>query len=81
MNEHIREHIPALIEAIKEVPNYNKNNSVKRVENFEVESIGSNHVKLKWDAKTSKDIFLKFIEVKEINFIVKRQTLLVELKR
>lgn len=82
MNEHIREHIPALIEAIKEVPNYNKNNSVKRVENFEVESIGSNHVKLKWDAKTSKDIFFEIyrskrdkLYCKETNLIGRTQAL------
>ncbi len=36
MSEHIAEHIPALIEAMKEVPNYNRDEKlrIKRVENF-----------------------------------------------
>lgn len=82
MNEHIREHIPALIEAIKEVPNYSKQNPVKKVENFEVESIGSNHVKLKWEAKTSKDISFEIyrskrdkLYCKETNLIARTQAL------
>ncbi|WP_404317298.1 M14 family zinc carboxypeptidase [Malaciobacter canalis] len=82
MSEHIREHIPALIEAIKEVPNYSKENPVKKVEKFEVETIGSNHVKLKWEAKTSKDIFFEIyrskrdkLYCKETNLIARTQAL------
>jgi hypothetical protein len=59
MNEHLREHIPALIAAVKEVPNYSKQNLEQRVKSFEVTEIGSNHVNLKWDYKQSKNIFFE----------------------
>ncbi len=59
MDEHLREHIPALLVAVKEAPNYSKNNSVKRVDSFEITEIGSNHVNLKWSYKTNKNIFFE----------------------
>lgn len=59
MNEHLREHIPALIAAVKEVPNYSKQNSVQRVNSFEVTEIGSKHVNLKWDYKQNKNVFFE----------------------
>lgn len=59
MNEHLREHIPALLVAVKEAPNYSKNNSVSRVDSFEITEIGSNHVNLKWSYKTNKNIFFE----------------------
>ncbi|AXX92357.1 peptidase [Malaciobacter molluscorum LMG 25693] len=76
MNEHIREHIPALIEALKEVPNYDKKNSLQRVENFEVEEIGSNHVNLKWDSKISKDIFFEIYRNKKDKMSCKESNLI-----
>ncbi|RXJ87548.1 M14 family zinc carboxypeptidase [Arcobacter sp. CECT 8985] len=82
MNEHLREHIPALIEALKEVPNYDKDNPLKRVENFEVKEIGSNHVNLSWNAKVTKDIFFEIYRnkrdkmyCKESNLIARTQAL------
>ncbi|WP_419769844.1 MAG: M14 family zinc carboxypeptidase [Candidatus Marinarcus sp.] len=59
MNENIREHIPALIAALKETDNYAKNNSVKRVNSFEVTEFGSNHVNLKWDYPTNDKIYFE----------------------
>jgi len=59
MNENLREHIPALLAAIKEVPNYSKNNSVSRVNSFEITEIGSHHVNLKWDYEVNKDVFFE----------------------
>jgi len=59
MDEHLREHIPALLAAVKEVPNYCKNNIVKRVDTFELTEIGSNHVNLKWSYDTNEDIFFE----------------------
>lgn len=59
MNEHLREHIPALLAALKEVDNYEKDSEVTRVESFEVDEIGSHHVNLKWNYKTNKNIFFE----------------------
>ena len=59
MNENIREHIPALIYALKEVDNYDKNNVMKRVNAFNATEIGSNHVNLKWDYELNKDIYFE----------------------
>ncbi len=59
MNEHLREHIPALLIALKEVPNYSKKASVKRVNSFEVTKIGSHHINLKWEYKTDKNLFFE----------------------
>lgn len=59
MNENIREHIPALISALKETDNYAKNNSVNRVKSFEATEIGSNHVKLKWDYEIDDKIYFE----------------------
>ncbi len=59
MNEHLREHIPALLAALKEVDNYSKNSKVERVNSFEVSEIGSHHVNLKWDYHVNDDIFFE----------------------
>ena len=56
MTENIKEHIPALIAAAQEVPNYDKNNELKRVENFNIEEVGSKHVLLKWDYDADKNV-------------------------
>ena len=39
MDENIREHIPALLVAVKEVPNYSPNNKLKRVNSFQITEI------------------------------------------
>ena len=59
MIEHLREHVPALLEALKIVPNYSKNNELKRVNSFEVEKISSKSVTLKWDYQTNNDIYFE----------------------
>jgi len=59
MNEHIREHTAALLSALKEVPNYGKDASLKRVNSFEINNIGSSHVTLKWDYELKKDVFFE----------------------
>ncbi len=59
MNEHLREHIPALLAAVKEVPNYSKRNSVYRVKSFQITEIGSNHVDLEWEYEANSDIFFE----------------------
>ena len=59
MYENLREHIPALLAAVKEVPNYSNENSVKRVNSFEITEIGSHHVNLKWDYEQNENIFFE----------------------
>ncbi len=59
MDEHLREHIPALLAAVKEVPNYDKNNKIKRVDSFEITEIGSNHANLKWKYSSEEEVFFE----------------------
>jgi len=59
MSEHIREHIAALVSALKEVPNYAKDAKLKRVNSFEIKKVGSSHVTLKWDYKIEDNIFFE----------------------
>lgn len=59
MDEHLREHIPALLAAVKEVPNYNKRSLIKRVDSFQISEIGSNHVNLNWSYTSKNDVFFE----------------------
>lgn len=59
LSENIKEHIPALIYALKEVDNYAKNSSIKRVEEFNITHIGSNHVTLKWEYELNENIYFE----------------------
>ena len=59
MDEHVREHIPALLAAVKEVPNYDKNSKTLRVDSFEITEIGSNHVNLKWNYESDDNVFFE----------------------
>lgn len=59
MDEHVREHIPALLAAVKEVPNYDKNSKTLRVDSFEITEIGSNHVNLKWNYQSDDNVFFE----------------------
>ena len=59
MNEHLREHIPALLAAVKEVPNYDKKSKIKRVDSFEITEIGSNHANLKWEYSSDEEVFFE----------------------
>ena len=58
MNEHLREHIPALLSTVSEVPNYS-DFALKRVESFEVVEIGSSHVNLKWEYEKQENVFFE----------------------
>lgn len=59
MNEHVREHIPALLHAVKEVPNYDRKNGLSRIKSFEITEIGSNHANLVWEYEQNNDIFFE----------------------
>lgn len=56
MSESIREHIPALLTASAEIPNYSSQNPLQRVCDFNVQYIDSNSVTLKWDYPTTSSI-------------------------
>ena len=82
MSEHLREHIHALLVAIREVPNYQKNSIVKRVDSFESEEIKSSSVLLKWKYKSNDNIFFEIYRSEknknfctEANLIVKTTSL------
>jgi len=67
MSEHIAEHIPALIEAMKEVPNYNRDEKlrIKRVENFRAIYIGINSVILEWQkSKNDNNVYFEIYRSK-----------------
>ncbi|WP_300368495.1 M14 family zinc carboxypeptidase [Hydrogenimonas sp.] len=49
MIEHIREHIPALLAALKEVPNYAHEGVMPRPENFRATHVGIDNVTLEWE--------------------------------
>lgn len=49
MSENIQEHIPALLQALQETPNYSKSNHLKRVRNFRTIEISSKEIKIAWD--------------------------------
>ena len=49
MIEHIREHIPALLAALREVPNYASEGIMPRPENFRATYVGTDTVTLEWE--------------------------------
>ena len=55
MVEHINEHIPALLAALKEAPNYAKDNPLKRPAEYRLVSVDYSEVKLCWEYGTLKD--------------------------
>lgn len=58
MTESIDEHIPALLRAFEEVPNYSSF-APKRVENFTIESVDTKEVTLSWDYEDNEDIYFE----------------------
>ena len=55
MTEHINEHIPALLAALKEVPNYAVENPLGRPDSFQLGAIGSNEIELFWKYPEMKE--------------------------
>ena len=49
MIEHIREHIPALLTAARETPNYKRDDKIPRPENFRATFVGKDNVTLEWE--------------------------------
>ncbi len=55
MREHINEHIPALLAALHEVPNYASDNPLQRPDNFQLARVASSEIDLTWDYPELKD--------------------------
>jgi carboxypeptidase T len=59
MLEHINENIAGLTYALSEVPNYQKQAHLPRVENFVVTSVGSREIGLTWDYSSEDTVYFE----------------------
>jgi hypothetical protein len=64
MTEHIEEHIPALLSALKSTKNYSKDNPLKRVSEFQVKEIKPNEVTLSWKYELNDNIYFEIYRSK-----------------
>ena len=58
MSESVNENIPALLHALDEARNYSRH-APKRVENFHIDTFGSDNCSLSWEYKNNKDIYFE----------------------
>jgi hypothetical protein len=65
MKEHLDENIPALIIALDEAPNYDKENQLKRVENFVMQNVSAKEITLTWDY-TLGDVYFEIYRSKSL---------------
>lgn len=69
MTEHINEQIPALIYALVEAPNYDKEKKLPRVEAFLANKISTSKVELSWDYPDNQDVYFEvYRSKKEISY-------------
>ena len=54
MTEHINEHIPALLAALKEVPNYANENPLNRPDSFQLGTVDASNIEICWDYPRTK---------------------------
>ena len=59
MTEHINEHVPALIYALKEVPNYDKETRLPRVKEFIASKVSISKVALSWEYPEGEDVYFE----------------------
>jgi hypothetical protein len=59
MTEHINEHVPALIYALVETVNYDKQKAFNRVENFSAHKISISRVELSWEYPNDPDFYFE----------------------
>ncbi len=67
MIEHIREHIPALLTAARETPNYKRDDKIPRPQNFRATFVGKDNVTLEWepyDCSGKDDIYFEIYRSK-----------------
>ena len=65
MSEHIAEHIPALLEAAKEAPNYTKDATMPRIENFRATAVGIDSVVLEWEEYPKDRVYFEIYRSKK----------------
>ncbi len=66
MQEHINENIPALMFALSEVPNYEKNEGLERVQNFVVRNYNSREVTLEWEYESDDEIYFEIFRSRSL---------------
>ena len=66
MLEHIDENIAALTYALYEVPNYDKQNGLPRVDNFIVTALSSREVQLQWDYPEDENAYFEIYRSKRL---------------
>ncbi len=59
MTQNIEENIPALMIALKEVPNYAKEIKLERVSDFIAVFVGSNEVELSWNYPNDEEVYFE----------------------
>jgi len=65
MSENIQENIPALMMALSEVNNYNKENTLKRVDGFVASSVGAKEVELTWGYEEDDTVYFEIYRSKK----------------
>jgi hypothetical protein len=80
MQEHINEHIPALLFAMEEAPNYQNTDSLERVEDFSLSVIESDSITLNWTYLASKDIYFEIYRNKKDNSFCQESNLIAVTK-
>jgi hypothetical protein len=65
MSENIEENIPALIRALNEVNNYDKNNNLPRVQNFIASAVEAKEIELTWDYKSDETVYFEIYRSKK----------------
>jgi hypothetical protein len=77
MTGHINEHIPALLAALKEVPNYAKDNPLQRPKSFQLEGVEAHLIALSWDYENlQEDTYFEIYRSKKFKTPCNRSNLL-----
>ena len=66
MLEHINENIAGLTYALSEVPNYQKERHLPRVENFVVSSVKSREIELSWDYPEDETVYFEIYRSEKV---------------
>ena len=59
MTQNIEENIPALMNALNEVPNYAKENGLPRVKSFRASFVSSNEVEVSWEYDADEQVYFE----------------------
>lgn len=59
MSEHIKEHMPALLTALYEAPNYARTNVLPRVSHLKIESVSNSEVSFSWQFDSDEPVYFE----------------------